>query len=484
MKGLLKTVVDLLRKMGADYGDARLERIVSESIQVRNGSVEGFSTGSSHGIGIRVLFRGAWGFASTNILMEEDALKAAREAFAIAEAFSKANAKKAVLSEVEAIVDSFASTFVIDPFGVPPEEKLELLINLTEEASRRKDIEVAESFMEFTRSDKEFVSTTGSEISQSIMTSGAGYHVIAEDDRDAQRRSYPDAHHGLFRTAGYELIEGLKMTDSIDRVTDEARALLKAKECPAGVKDVIIDGPQTALQIHESCGHPSELDRVLGSEIGFAGGSFLTPDRRGSFRYGSRHVNIYADPAESAGAGSYKYDDEGVRARRVDLVREGVFTGYLTSRESAPFIGERSNGSMRAESWKGIPLIRMSNICLEPGSGTLEDLMADTKDGILMSTNRSWSIDDRRLNFQFGTEAAYEIKNGRVRQILKNPVYFGVTPAFWASCDAVCGKDEWRMWGLNSCAKGEPVQMASVGHGASPARFCGVSVGVLRAGEE
>jgi TldD protein len=232
-----------------------------------------------------------------------------------------------------------------------------------------------------------------------------------------------------------------------------------------------------ALQLHESCGHPAELDRALGSEVSFAGGSFLKPNFAGSFKYGSKHVNITADPSYPGGAGSYKYDDEGVEGKKVWLVKDGVFASHLSSRESATAIKARSNGSMRAESWGFMPLIRMSNISIEPGAPTLAELIADTKDGIFLSTNRSWSIDDLRLNFQFGTEIAWEIKNGRLGRVLKNPLYSAVTPRFWAGCDAVCGPSDWRMWGLNSCAKGEPLQTINVGHGASPARFRKVSVG-------
>lgn len=480
MRVLLKTAVDYLRKKGVEYGDARFERITTESLQVRDGVIEGFSTDSSAGIGIRVVYRGAWGFASTHLTTEHDAIRAADEALAIAAAFSSVNQVKVRLSEVPAHVDTYSTQFRVDPFKVAPEEKIGRLIEVTTEAERYKDIAVTEAFMEFQRVDKEFVSTEGSEITQSLLTSGCGYHVIAENGHDAQTRSYPDSHHGLFSTKGYELVDELDMLGSLERVATEARALLNAKECAAGTSDIIIDGPQMALQIHESCGHPAELDRALGSEISFAGGSFLSPDRLGSYRYGSAHVNLYADPNIKGGAGSYKYDDEGVRAERVDIVREGVFTDYLSSREGAAVLGGKSNGSMRAEGWNRLPIVRMSNICIEPGDVSLEDLIADTKDGLLLSTNRSWSIDDLRLNFQFGAEIAYEIRNGKVGRVFKNPVYYGITPKFWASCDAVCSKADWRMWGLNSCAKGEPLQVVSVGHGASPARFRGVSVGMTK----
>lgn len=480
MEERLIPVIDWLVKKGASYADLRRETVKSESIQVRDGFLEGFSTDLSSGVGIRVLYNGAWGFAATNLCVEAALMKAAAEALAMAKAFASMNVSKARLSAAPAVVDSFSTPFRTDPFIVPAEEKIALLLEVTSSALGKKDIAASEAFMEFARVEKEFCSSEGSRIRQTILTSGGGYNVIAENGCEVQKRSFPDAHHGLFSTAGYELFEELDMTSSVERVAAEASSLLGAKECPAGVIDIIIDGPQMALQLHESCGHPAELDRVFGTETGLAGGSFLTPDKKGSFRYGSKEVNIYADPTHPGGAGSYRYDDEGVRARRVDLVREGLFTGYLTSRESAAAINEKSNGSMRADGWGSLPLIRMSNICIEPGAPSLDELIADTKKGIFLSTNSSWSIDDQRLNFQFGTEIAFEIRNGQLGQPLKNPVYYGTTPSFWASCDAVCREDEWRMWGLNSCGKGEPMQMAGVGHGAAPARFRGVSVGVSK----
>lgn len=475
-----RSIVDWLVRKGASYADLRREVARTESIRASDGALEGYSTDVSSGVGIRVLFEGAWGFASTNLSTEEGLMRAAAEALSMARAFASVNAGRAGLCPAPRVVDSWSSPFVIDPFTVAAEDKIALLVDVTSRALAKKGISVCEAFMEFSRVEKEFFSSEGSWITQTIVTSGAGYHVIAEDCGEVQKRSYPDSHDGLFSTAGYEMIVGLDMPGSVDRITGEAVSLLCARECPPGEADIIIDGPQMALQLHESCGHPVELDRVLGSEVGFAGGSFLSLDRRGSFRYGSKEVSIYADPAIPGGAGSYGYDDEGVAGARVELVTEGLFTGYLTSRESAAVLGEASNGSMRADGWGSLPIIRMSNICLAPGSPTTDELIADTKRGIFLSTNRSWSIDDLRLNFQFGAEIAWEIRDGRLGRPLKNPVYYGTTPEFWASCDAVCSAAEWRVWGLNSCGKGEPMQTAAVGHGASPARFRGVKVGVLR----
>jgi TldD protein len=256
--------------------------------------------------------------------------------------------------------------------------------------------------------------------------------------------------------------------------------LLKAPPCPAAETTIIIGSSQMALQVHESCGHPAELDRVLGTEISLAGGSFMTLDKVNNLKYGSPIVNIVQDATIEGGLGTFGYDDEGVKACRTYIVREGVLTGYLTSRETAPILNTVSNGCMRADGWNRIPLIRMTNINLEPGEWAFDDLIADTGDGILFETNKSWSIDDKRLNFQFGTEIAWQIKDGKKRQIYKNPVYTGITPQFWNSCDAICNKNHWHIWGIPSCGKGEPMQTAHVAHGAAPTRFRNITVGVAK----
>jgi TldD protein len=247
-----------------------------------------------------------------------------------------------------------------------------------------------------------------------------------------------------------------------------------------GVTTVILDGSQVALQIHESCGHPIELDRVLGTEAAFAGTSFLTTDKLDGFMYGSDLVNMTADATIPGGLGTFGYDDEGVPAQSTPIVREGRFMGYLTSRETAAALGQRSNGAMRASGWNRIPLIRMTNVSLEPGTWTLNDLIADTDDGVYMETNRSWSIDDKRLNFQFGTEIGREIKNGKLGDLIKNPTYTGITPRFWGSCDAIVNRDGWVVWGTPNCGKGQPEQVAHTGHGASAARFRNVQVGLMK----
>jgi TldD protein len=294
-----------------------------------------------------------------------------------------------------------------------------------------------------------------------------------------QRRSYPSSFDGQFENRGYEMVHELPLVENAPKIGTEAVQLLSAEQCPRGQMDLILGSSQLALQIHESCGHPTELDRALGSELNYAGGSFLTTDKLGTFKYGSPIVNITADSVSPGGVGTFGYDDEGVPAQKWDLVKDGMFVGYLTSKETAAAVGEaRSRGAMRAQGWHRIPLIRMNNVSLQPGEWTLDDLVADTANGVYMEINRSWSIDQLRYNFQFGTEIGWLIENGKMTRMLKNPTYQGLTPEFWGSCDAICDFKHWVQWGLPNCGKGEPGQTISTGHGASPARFRNVQVGV------
>jgi TldD protein len=268
-------------------------------------------------------------------------------------------------------------------------------------------------------------------------------------------------------------------------VGEEAVALHSAVQCPETATDLILDSSQLALQIHESVGHPIELDRVLGSEANFAGMSFLTTDQLNQLKYGSEIVNVVADARleHGPGLGTFAFDDEGVPAQRIEVIRDGMFRGYLTSRETAAAIGaNHSNGTMRAENWNRLPLIRMTNISLLPGDRTLNEIIESTEDGVYMETNRSWSIDDKRYNFQFGCEMGWEIKNGRKTRMLKNPSYGGITTEFWNSCDAICNQDHWVLWGTPNCGKGQPQQTIGTGHGAAPARFRNVKVGVAYSG--
>jgi len=355
------------------------------------------------------------------------------------------------------------------------------MLKIDAELRQVPGVTLAEAAMDFRRIEQLFLSSLGSEIYQLKTQTGAGYAATSFAGNEIQRRSYPNSFGGQYQTKGYELVEELNLLENARRVAEESVALLKADQCPAGVKDIILDSSQLGLQIHESIGHPIELDRVLGTEANFAGMSFLTIEKLGTLKYASDIVNVVADatPAHGPGLGTFAYDDEGVPAQCTPIIKDGHFVGYLSSRETASAIGlQRSSGAMRAEGWNRIPLIRMTNVSILPGPWRLEDLIADTDDGIYLETNRSWSIDDRRYNFQFGTEIGWEIRGGKKTRMLKNPSYGGITTDFWNSCDAICGPKHWTLWGTPNCGKGQPMQTMGTGHGASPARFRKVQVGV------
>jgi TldD protein len=375
----------------------------------------------------------------------------------------------------------------IDPFQVSLEKKIDYLLSSDKEARAVQGVRVAESTLGLERNHKIFASTEGSYIEQTLTETGVGVVVTAVSEGEMQQRSYPNSFGRHQGTGGYEFAETWDLPGNARRVAEEAVALLSAPQCPSGVTSIILDGPQLGLQVHESCGHPIELDRVFGTEAAYAGTSFLTPEKFRNFQYGSKIVNIVSDAVAPGGLGTYGYDDEGVPAQTTDIVKSGQFVGYLTSRETAsqlrkihPDAPARSNGAMRADGWNRIPIIRMNNVSLLPGTWTLDDLIADTDDGIYMITNKSWSIDDKRLNFQFGTELAYEIKKGKLGRMVKNATYTGMTPKFWAGCDAICNTDHWHVWGTPNCGKGQPGQVAHTGHGAAPSRFRNVQVGVMK----
>jgi len=477
MQKLVQLGLNLLSDLGVDYGEVRAERRVEEDVATKNLEVDSLSRRESQGIGFRVLLKGAWGFAATSDLSEEGLRRAAQGAVEIARATARLLSTPVELVPEPAHEDTFVTPYERDPLSVPVEEKLALLFSAAERMLNVKGIAMAKGSTSAWRIQKWFGSTEGSLIHQEITSCGAGIEAYAAGAGEIQRRSYPNSFGGDFASRGFEFIEAMDLPGNADRIAEEAVALLAAPVCPTGTFDVIIDGSQMALQVHESLGHPAELDRVLGTELSFAGGSFLTLDKLGKFQYGSELVNIVADATVPGALGTFGYDDEGVPAQRVDLVREGVFVGYLTSRDTAAkAVLSRSGGAARASGWNRIPLIRMTNINLLPGEGTLDDLIADTDHGIYFETNKSWSIDDRRVNFQFGCEVAWEIKGGRKVRLLKNALYTGITPKFWASCVAISGPEEWRMWGLPNCGKGEPGQVMQVGHGAAPAKFRGIQV--------
>ena len=483
MEDLALYAIDVATSAGATYADARAIEQQYQDLGTKDQTVSTLDLGSTEGIGIRVLVDGGWGFASTQTLTKKAIAAAARRAVEVGRASASVLSHPIQLAPEPAFNAVWMSPHTMDPFAVSLETKISLLLRVNEIIRSVKGTTLAQSHMTFIKEKKHFVSSEGTRIVQTFIRSSCGMEAFATNENDRQKRSYPNSFGGQNELAGWEMVLKWNLPAHAQRIGEEAVALLTAPACPVDITNVILGGSQLGLQIHESMGHPSELDRALGEELNFAGASFLTPDKLNRLWYGSSIVNLVADATAPGALGSFGFDDEGVQAQRVYLVKNGLFTGYLSSRETAPLIGlPRSGGMMRAESWNCQPIIRMTNISLQPGNaGSLEDLIADTDYGILMDTNKSWSIDQLRFNFQFSTEAGWEIKNGKLGRLLKNCSYGGITPFFWNSCDAICGPEDYVEWGVPNCGKGQPCQMMWTGHGASPARFCNVQTGIAHA---
>jgi TldD protein len=484
MQGNALNALDQAIERGADYADVRVVERRVQDLKVKNGRPERIGTVEDLGLGVRVLFRGAWGFAGTSGLGGEALSATVNRALEIARAGAGVQSSATWLPPRPAEVGRYATEMEQDPFSVPLEERLALLVGCCEAMQRRPAVRVAQAHMVLFREHKWFVSSEGSSLEQIVVENGGGTMATAVGQNGVfQRRSFENHAQG-----GYEFLLSLNLPAQAERCAAEAEALLQAPACPSGPRTVILGSSLLALQVHESCGHPVELDRALGSEASYAGTSFMTVDQLGLLPYGSPLVNITADATQPGGLGTFGWDDEGTPAEAFPVIREGRFVNYLTSRETAWWLAHHyspacpvpplpfSNGTMRADGWGHLPLIRMTNISLEPGSSTWEELLADTEEGLFLDTPKSWSLDDKRLNFHFGAEVAYEIEGGRLGRLLRDASYTDRTPRFWKSCDAVCDERGWQLWGLPSCAKGEPMQVAHVAHGAAPARFRGVQV--------
>jgi TldD protein len=483
LKNFTQRALDIAASLGATYADVRVVERTEQKVSTKNGVVETVSESQDRGFGVRVIAAGAWGFAASALLSKNEIDRVTALAVNIARASALVPGRKnggLDIGPAVSHVGQYYTPVEIDPLGVPIELKIDVLLQADAQMRRIQGIRVAQGNIVCLRENKTFANSEGGFVEQDIVETGCGIVATAVGEGEIQKRSYPNAFGRHQMTRGWEFVVEMDLPGHAEQIASQAVALLTAAQCPSGVTTLILGGAQLALQIHESCGHPIELDRVFGSEAAYAGTSFLTPDRLNSFRYGSEIVNLSADATIPGGLGTFGYDDEGVPAQRLPIVRDGTFVGYLTSRETAAQLGlPGSGGAMRASGWNRIPLIRMTNVNLEPGAWTFDDLIADTDEGIYMDINRSWSIDDKRLNFQFGTELAYEIKGGKLGRLLKNATYTGVTPEFWGACDAICNAAHWTVWGTPNCGKGQPSQVAHTGHGAAPARFRNVRVGIM-----
>jgi TldD protein len=463
---------------GAGYADARWVREETEGLTVTDDRVDDLEAEDSTGLGIRVLVGGRWGFAASAVLDPGRVRELAARAVEVARASAAAGGDLARLAPAEPAVASWSTPVARDPFAVPLADRVALLLAACDAQRSVAGLAHAKATVDLWRRRTVLWSTEGTRVDQLVTQTGAGIEAVAVGDGDLQQRSWPNSFRGQYQAGGWEVVEAADLVANAPRVAAEAVQLLAAPPLPERVTTVILDGQQLSLQVHESVGHPLELDRILGMEAAYAGTSFVDPADLGRLRYGSPAMSVTADATTPGGLGTFGFDDEGVAAQRSPLVTGGVVAGFLTSRETAAEVGATSGGAMRADGWGSMPLIRMTNVHLEPGQGSLDGLVADTPDGLLLSVNRSWSIDDRRVNFQFGVEAAWEIRGGRLGRLYRNATYDGRTTELWGSLDAVCGPEDWVVWGVPNCGKGQPYQNARVGHGAAPARFHDVHVGV------
>ena len=471
------TAVEAAIAAGASYADARVVLRRHERLSAQNGELEAVKNTDDLGLGVRALVGSSWGFAATSQLTGSAAGGAGAEATATAKASALVPGEGLQLADVPVTQDRYETPHAEDPFDVPLGDKVDVVVSATRQMHEVEGVMVATAHLTFWDTEKWFVSSQGHRIFQHIVESGCGMDATAVGEAETQRRSYPQS-FGHVETGGYEVVRRFDLPGNAPRIAEEAVALLSADDCPSGELDVILGSSQVALQIHESVGHAIELDRILGWEAAFAGTSFLELDQLGSLRYGSPLMNITADATIPRALSTFGYDDEGTPAQRVPIVDEGTWVGVLSGRDSAHLAGLEPGGMVRADGFARMPMVRMTNVGLLPGDSSLEEMISETEHGVVMETNRSWSIDDRRLNFQFGCEIGWEVKAGKKVRMVKNPTYTGITPTVWGSMDMLAGEAEWTPWGLPNCGKGQPMQIGHTGHPASPARFHDVRVGV------
>jgi len=474
---LASAAVEAALSAGASYADARYVEGRDEFIQVMNGGIETLNRSEAAGVGVRALVGSSWGFFATADVSPSSLREAGAKASDIARASAVVPGRPMPLADVPVVEADYETPFDEAPIDVPLSDKVDMLLRVSTTMQGVDGVRLARASLGAWDTHKWFVSSQGSKIHQHIVETGGGFDATAIGEQETQRRSFPQS-FGQFETGGFETVRRWDYEGNAARIAEEAVALLGAADCPEGEKTLILEASQLALQIHESVGHAIELDRILGWEAAFAGTSHLQLERLGEHRYGSDVMNITADATLPGALGTFAYDDEGTAAQRVSIVDHGRWIGVLSGRDSASIAGLPPGGMVRADGYNRLPMVRMTNVGLLPGDSSLEEMIAATEDGVLMSTNRSWSIDDKRLNFQFGCEIGWEIKSGKLGRMVKNPTYTGITPKFWAQLDMLGREAEWVHWGTPNCGKGQPIQIAHTGHSASPGRFTEVRVGV------
>ncbi len=470
---LAELAMHRVRASGAEYGDIRVLDSTTQVVRGEDRRIASVRDSQDSGFGVRVLFKGAWGFAASSVMSLEEVPRVAELAIEIAKGSATLVNQRVTLAEEPVYSDSVTTPHRVDPFSVPLEQKTRLLLETMEALHRQPGVARSSAGLWARRDQKLFVSTEGSHIQFDLLAVQGECEATAVREGRFASRCFNTPHLRI----GYELITDSDLVREASRIAVQAVEKVKAPPIDPGHYDLVLDPEHLSLTMHESCGHPSELDRALGYEANYAGTSFLTPDKHGTFRYGSTNVNLVADNTEPETLAATGYDDDGVACQRWDIVREGIFVGYCTNREVAPKIGEtRSRGSNRADSWGSIPIVRIANIGLEPGQAALDDMIADVKRGIYIEGHDSFSIDQQRYNFQFGGDVFWLIENGKRTHMVRDVIYYGITPEFWGSCDAVADPTHRRRFGFITCGKGQPGQSGWMTHAASHARFRKVSV--------
>ncbi len=476
MKEWVDYALEVMSSLNIDYGDARLRGTDMEFVRTYNDVLKNVRNNKELGIGIRILLDGRWGFAATPYLTKDKIAETVKKAAGIAKAASRVEQKPIILTNDKPVVDTYRTKIEKNPFEVSLSKKADTLFEVYNKASKVDKVKKVDGFMYFQKIHQFFKSTEGADLENEVYISGAAYEITAVGENDFQTRNYQ-----MFPKAkGYEWIEEQPIVENAEKLAEDAVKKLEAKKGPSGKKDLILMPSHLALTIHESVGHPTELDRVLGWEANFAGTSFATTEKLNNFQYGSKVVNFVADNTLEEAIGTWGFDDDGIPGKRWHIVKDGILINYGTTRETAHYIGkEESMGCNRADSYASQPINRIPNLSLMPGKEklSLDELIADTKDGVLIDGRGSYSIDQRRYNFQFGGDMFYEIKNGKITQPLKDVTYQSITPDFWNSCDAICDENHWELYGVLNCGKGEPGQRMQMSHGAAPARFRDIELG-------
>lgn len=474
---IIEEVLNGIPPGSIDYCDVRVtnDLLLSYSGNHKHPEIDSERRKDS-GFGVRVLKNGAWGYAASSSISIPEAHRVLKKAIELADASSKLLERRVVFKRRKAIRATWKPRMVVDPFTVSDQEKAYILKDALRIAGSVKGVTAVSGYMAFHRASCWFGSTEGSRIFQQITMPSIEMVIMAGENHDIQSRSWPSSHGGFACTGGLEKLRSIIVASEIEKAAEEAVMLTYAPPCPDGVFTVVLAPDQMGLQIHESIGHPLELDRVFGVEANFSGTSFAQPNLLNRLQIGSEHINVTTDPTEESVLAGYGYDDDGMPARSVPLIQKGVLVGYLSSRETAGRLGLTSSGNNRAAGWRHFPINRMSNTRLEPGRFSWDDLLAGIDKGLYMQTNRSWTIDDRRETFRFECEIAREISGGKLGKVYRNPVYSGRTLNFWRSCDAVGNASLYQNWGTSSCGKGEPAQSIHTSQGSPPARFHNVSV--------